>query len=132
MTRLLTIVATVVVALAVSAASASAQGRVGGKMHLDDVSLGIVTDKALPSWGMTPLRRDGGSAANRAAKGFSGCWAVTDLAPRPGSPAAGPERGSGNAREAVSGLPSGRAGMSPGSGDRDWGRPEPQRGAIRP
>ena len=53
---------------------------------------------------MTPLRRDGGSAANRAAKGFSGCWAVTDLAPRPGSPAAGPERGSGNAREAVSGL----------------------------
>jgi hypothetical protein len=48
MTRLLTIVATVVVALAVSAAPASAQGRVGGKMHLDDVSLGIVTDKALP------------------------------------------------------------------------------------
>ena len=48
MTRLLTIVATVVVALAVSAASASAQGRVGGKMHLDDVSLGIITDKALP------------------------------------------------------------------------------------
>ena len=48
MTRLLTIVATVVVALAVSAAPASSQGRVGGKMHLDDVSLGILTDKALP------------------------------------------------------------------------------------
>ena len=48
MTRLLTIVATVVVALAITAAPASAQGRVGGKMHLDDVSLGIVTDKALP------------------------------------------------------------------------------------
>ena len=51
MTRLLTIVATVVVALAVTAAPASAQGRVGGKMHLDDVSLGIVTDKALPKLG---------------------------------------------------------------------------------
>ena len=49
MTRLLTIVATVVVALAVTAAPASA--RVGGKMHLDDVSLGIVTDKALPKLG---------------------------------------------------------------------------------
>jgi len=48
MTRLLTIVATVVVALAITAAPTSAQGRVGGKMHLDDVSLGIVTDKALP------------------------------------------------------------------------------------
>jgi len=46
MTRLLTIVATVVVALAVTAAPASA--RVGGKMHLEDVSLGIVTDKATP------------------------------------------------------------------------------------
>ena len=48
MTLLLTIVATVAVALAITAAPASAQGRVGGKMHLDDVSLGIVTDKALP------------------------------------------------------------------------------------
>ena len=47
MTRLLTIVATVVVALAVTAAPASAR-RVGGKMHLDDVSMGIVTDKSLP------------------------------------------------------------------------------------
>ena len=46
MTRLLTIVATVVVALAVTAAPASA--RVGGKMHLDDVSMGIATDKSLP------------------------------------------------------------------------------------
>jgi hypothetical protein len=59
MIRLLTIVA-VVVALAVSAAPASAAtskkappsgtgvGRVGGKMHLDDVSLGIISDKATP------------------------------------------------------------------------------------
>ena len=39
-------VATVVVALAVTAAPASA--RVGGKMHLDDISMGIVTDKAVP------------------------------------------------------------------------------------
>ena len=36
------------VAFGVSAAPASAQGRVGGKMHLDDVSIGMVTDKALP------------------------------------------------------------------------------------
>ena len=35
MTRLLTIVATVVLALAVTAAPASA-GRVGGKMHLEE------------------------------------------------------------------------------------------------
>ena len=54
MFRALTIVAAVV-ALAVSAAPASAAtsagtgtGRVGGKMHLDDISLGIITDKALP------------------------------------------------------------------------------------
>ena len=46
MTRLLTIVATVVFALAVTAAPASA--RVGGKMHLDDISMGIITDKSLP------------------------------------------------------------------------------------
>ena len=46
MTRLLTIVATVVLALAVTAAPASA--RVGGKMHLEDISLGIITDKATP------------------------------------------------------------------------------------
>ena len=38
MFRLLTIVAVVVAALAVSAAPASAAGRVGGKMHYDDVS----------------------------------------------------------------------------------------------
>lgn len=46
MTRLLTIVATVVLALAVTAAPASA--RVGGKMHLEDISLGIITDKTTP------------------------------------------------------------------------------------
>ena len=39
MTRLLAIVATVVFALAVTAAPASA--RVGGKMRLEDISLGI-------------------------------------------------------------------------------------------
>jgi hypothetical protein len=55
MTRLLTIVATVVLALAVSAApamaatSGSGVGRVGGKMHLDDISMGIITDKSLPN-----------------------------------------------------------------------------------
>jgi hypothetical protein len=37
---------TAVVALAASTASAS-QARVGGKMHWDDVSVGIITDKAL-------------------------------------------------------------------------------------
>jgi hypothetical protein len=54
MFRALTILAAVV-ALAVSAAPASAatssgtaQGRVGGKMHLEDISLGIITDKSLP------------------------------------------------------------------------------------
>jgi hypothetical protein len=59
MFRALTVLAAVV-ALAVSAAPASAatstkatssgtaQGRVGGKMHLEDISLGIVTDKSLP------------------------------------------------------------------------------------
>jgi hypothetical protein len=54
MFRLLTIL-TVLAALAISAAPASAApsggtgvGRVGGKMHLEDVSLGIITDKALP------------------------------------------------------------------------------------
>ena len=46
MTRLLTIIATVVFALAVTAAPASA--RVGGKMHLDYISMGIITDKSLP------------------------------------------------------------------------------------
>ena len=46
MTRLLTIVATVVLALAVTAVPASA--RVGGKMHLEDISLGIITDKTTP------------------------------------------------------------------------------------
>jgi hypothetical protein len=51
MIRVLTILATIA-ALAVSAAPASAApgsgvGRVGGKMHLDDVSLGIISDKAL-------------------------------------------------------------------------------------
>lgn len=50
MTRLLTIVS-VVAALGVtaaapaSAATSTAPGRVGGKMHLDDVNLGIITDK---------------------------------------------------------------------------------------
>lgn len=48
MLRTLTILAVTVVMLAVSAAPASAAGRVGGKMHLDDISLGIATDKALP------------------------------------------------------------------------------------
>ena len=48
MLRLLTIVAVVIAALAVSAAPASAAGRVGGKMHYDDVSVGIITDKSLP------------------------------------------------------------------------------------
>ena len=51
MFRSLTILAAVV-ALVASAAPASAAGtapgRVGGKMHLEDISLGIVTDKALP------------------------------------------------------------------------------------
>ena len=51
MFRLLTIL-TVLAALAVSAApvaSASGNvGRVGGKMHYDDVSVGIITDKATP------------------------------------------------------------------------------------
>jgi hypothetical protein len=55
MFRALTILAAVV-ALAVSAAPASAAtktsgtgvGRVGGKMHLDDISMGISTDKSLP------------------------------------------------------------------------------------
>ena len=48
MFRALTTILAVVVALAVSAAPASAAGRVGGKMHLDDISLGIISDKALP------------------------------------------------------------------------------------
>ena len=54
MFRLLTIL-TVLAALAMSvsaapaaSASGSGVGRVGGKMHLDDVSLGIITDKSLP------------------------------------------------------------------------------------
>ena len=48
MFRALTILAAVV-ALAVSAAPASAAtGRVGGKMHLEDISMGIITDKSLP------------------------------------------------------------------------------------
>jgi hypothetical protein len=45
MFHLLTIVA-VVVALAISAEPV--QARVGGKMHYEDVSLGIITDKATP------------------------------------------------------------------------------------
>ena len=54
MFRALTIVV-VTAALAVSAAPASAAskgsggsgvGRVGGKMHLDDISMGIITDDA--------------------------------------------------------------------------------------
>jgi hypothetical protein len=58
MFRALAILAAVV-ALAVSAAPApagtskapstgTAQGRVGGKMHLEDISLGIISDKSLP------------------------------------------------------------------------------------
>jgi hypothetical protein len=47
MSRALTILA-VVVALAVTAAPASASGRVGGKMHMDDISVGIATDRNLP------------------------------------------------------------------------------------
>ena len=47
MFRALTIL-TAVVVLAVSAAPASAAGRVGGKMHLEDISMGIITDKSLP------------------------------------------------------------------------------------
>jgi hypothetical protein len=55
MFRLLTTIA-VVAALAVSVLAASASARVGGKMHLDDISLGIVTDdtktatSAKPTW----------------------------------------------------------------------------------
>ena len=54
MFRALTIL-TAVVALAVSAAPASAAtsgtgvGRVGGKMHLDDVSMGVITNDNLPT-----------------------------------------------------------------------------------
>jgi hypothetical protein len=57
MFRLLSILA-VLAALAVPAAPASVAsgkgsggsgvGRVGGKMHYDDVSVGIITDKSLP------------------------------------------------------------------------------------
>jgi hypothetical protein len=57
MFRALTIV-TAIVVFAVSAASVPAAsgkgsagsgvGRVGGKMHYDDVSVGIVTDKGVP------------------------------------------------------------------------------------
>ena len=58
MIRVLTIIAAVA-ALAVSAAPASAapprhparaSGRVGGKMHLDDVSMGVITDKKEGWW----------------------------------------------------------------------------------
>jgi hypothetical protein len=52
MFRLLSVlIVLVALAVSVSAATASAKpgtGRVGGKMHLDDVSLGIITDKSVP------------------------------------------------------------------------------------
>ncbi len=54
MFRLLTIL-TVLAALAVSAApvasaSGTGVGRVGGKMHLDDISMGVITDKKEGWW----------------------------------------------------------------------------------
>jgi hypothetical protein len=47
MFRLLTILS-VLAALTMSVSAAPASARVQGKMHLDDISLGVITDKALP------------------------------------------------------------------------------------
>ena len=47
MFRLLTILS-VLAAVTMSVSAAPASARVQGKMHLDDISLGVITDKALP------------------------------------------------------------------------------------